>query len=77
MNIRNSQGRADEEMMLFLGWLLVKKKHGMSGRGNTFQKMILRAPVEVGSLSHYLRRVLYIPGGAGFLPSTVGLKHFQ
>ena len=28
-------------------------------------------PVEVGSLSHYLRRVSYIPGGAGFLPSTV------
>ena len=26
-------------------------------------------PVEVGSLSHYLI-VLYIPGGAGFLPST-------
>ena len=24
---------------------------------------IRRAPVEVGSLSHYLRRVLYIPGG--------------
>ncbi len=26
------------------------------------------APVEVGSFSHYLRRVLYIPGGfLGFL----------
>ena len=33
---------------------------------------IRRSPVEVGSLSHYLRRVLYIPGGClGFLPSTV------
>ena len=31
-------------------------------------------PVEVGSLSHYLRRVLYISGGAGFLPSTVPQK---
>ena len=31
---------------------------------------ILRAPVEVGSLSHYLQG-LYIPSGAGFLPSTV------
>ena len=29
------------------------------------------SPVEVGSLSHYLRRVLYIPDGAGVLPSTV------
>ena len=28
------------------------------------------APVEVNSLSHYLRRVLYIPDGARFLPST-------
>ena len=33
---------------------------------------IRRLPVEVGSLSHYLRPVLYIPGGCyGFLPSTV------
>jgi len=30
------------------------------------------APVEVGTLSHYFQG-LYIPGGAGFLPST-GLK---
>ena len=29
------------------------------------------APVEIGSLSHYLQGGLYIPGGAGFLPSTV------
>ena len=27
-------------------------------------------PVEVGSLSNYLQ-VFHIPGGAGFLPSTV------
>ena len=33
---------------------------------------ILRSPVEVDSLSHYLKGVLYIPGGAGFIPSTVG-----
>ena len=26
------------------------------------------APVGVGSLSHYLRRVFKIPGGTGFLP---------
>jgi len=32
---------------------------------------IRRSPVEVGRLSHYLRWVLYIPGGAGILPSTV------
>ena len=32
----------------------------------------LRSPVEVGSLSHYFFKVLYIPGGAGFL-STVWL----
>jgi len=25
----------------------------------------------IGSLSHYLNRVFYIPGAAGFLPSTV------
>ena len=42
---------------------------------------ILRSPVELGSLSHYLLRVLYIPGGClGFQPSTVlfpgvGFKH--
>ena len=35
---------------------------------------IRRSPAEVGSLSDYLRRVFYIPGGAGFLPSTM-LKH--
>ena len=28
---------------------------------------IRRSPVEVGSFFHY--KVLYIPGGAGFLPS--------
>ena len=33
---------------------------------------IQRSPVEVGSLSHY--RELFIPGGAGFLPSTVSFK---
>ena len=35
--------------------------------------------VEVGGLSHYLIiicKVLYIPGGAGFRPSTVGLITF-
>ena len=33
---------------------------------------IRRSPVEVGSLSHYLHKVLYVPGGClGFLPSTV------
>ena len=37
---------------------------------------ILRSPVEVDSLSHYLLyKVLYIPGGClGFLPSTVPQK---
>ncbi len=35
------------------------------------QKSGGNAPVEVGSLSHYFFTVLYIPGGAGFLPSTV------
>ena len=30
------------------------------------------APVEAGSLSHYLQFLLTIPGGAGFLPTTVG-----
>ena len=35
---------------------------------------IRRSPVEVGSLSHYLRRFLYIPGGDRQIsgPSTVG-----
>ena len=32
----------------------------------------LRSTVEVGSLSHHLRWVLYMPSGAGCLPSTVG-----
>ena len=30
------------------------------------------SPVEVGSSFHYLQGFFYIPGGAGFLPSTVG-----
>ena len=34
---------------------------------------ILRSPVEVGSDSPIIYRVLYISGGAGFLPSTVYL----
>ena len=32
---------------------------------------IRRSPVEVGSLSTIIYKVLYIPGGAGFQPSTV------
>ena len=32
------------------------------------------APVEVGSWNPIIYRVLYIPGGAGFLPSTVGCQ---
>ena len=32
---------------------------------------IRRSPVEVGSLPQYLQGLDYIPGGAGFLPSTV------
>ncbi len=32
---------------------------------------IQRSPVEVGSSSHYLQGFSTIPGGAGFLPSTV------
>ena len=38
---------------------------------------IRRAPVEVGSLSHYLQGFITIPGGAGFLPSTVVFKTLQ
>ena len=40
---------------------------------------IRRSPVEVGSLSVYpiIYKVLYIPGGAGFLPSTVVNDHFK
>ena len=38
---------------------------------------IRRSPGEVGSFSHCLRRVLYIPGGClGFLLSTVGIPLF-
>jgi len=32
---------------------------------------IRRSPVEVGGLFHTIYKVLYILGGAGFLPSTV------
>ena len=33
---------------------------------------VRRSPVEVGSLSYYLQVFIqYIPGGPGFLPSTV------
>ena len=38
---------------------------------------IRRAAVELGSISHDLGRVLYIPGGAGFLPSTVSFCGFS
>ena len=31
----------------------------------------------IGSFSHYLQGFLYIPGGAGFLPSTVSPKSSQ
>ena len=31
------------------------------------------APVDIGSLYHYLDMVLYIPGGAGFLPGSEGI----
>ena len=49
-------------------------------RGDVFLVILARwfrnpgvgSPVEVGSLSHY--RELFIPGGAGFLPSTVSFK---
>ena len=44
-----------------VGWLLMAE--------------IRRSPVEVGSFSHYLQGLEYIPGGwLGFQPSTVGLK---
>ena len=36
---------------------------------------ILRSPVEIGSLSHCLQGLYRFPGGAGFLPSTVGPKN--
>ena len=32
------------------------------------------APVEVGSLSHYLHALMHLEGGAGFLPSIVSYK---
>ena len=32
---------------------------------------IRRSPLEVGSSSHYLQFLFYIPGGAGFLPSLI------
>ncbi len=35
-----------------------------------YSSEILRALVKLGSLSHYLRRVLYILGGAGFLNTS-------
>ena len=34
------------------------------------------SPVDIGSLSHYLQGFGSIPGGAGFLPSTVGSMGF-
>ena len=36
-----------------------------------FMEEIRRSPVEVGSWNPIIYRVLYIPGGAGFRPSTV------
>ena len=53
---------------------------GVGGVGETWKMTSLEnvdhtdgrnpEPVEVGGLSHYLQG-LYIPGGTGFLPSTV------
>ena len=39
---------------------------------------ILRSPVDVGGLSHHLRRFFYIPGGDGRIsePSTVSMSIF-
>ena len=39
---------------------------------------IRRSPVEVGSLFHYQRQVLYIPGAClGFLPSTIAPQNWM
>ena len=46
----------------FVAWLNVDTVDGSE---------IRRSPVEVGGLSHYLQGFSTIPGGAGFLPSTV------
>ena len=35
---------------------------------------IVRSPVEVGSWNPTIYKVFYIPGGAGFLPSTVWIR---
>ena len=48
----------------------------VSGRVITVDGRIRRSPVEVGSLSHDLQG-FYIPGGAGFQPSTVSLITFR
>jgi len=42
-----------------------------------FQKSGFYSPVEVGSLSHCLQGLGYIPGGAGILPATVLLGEIQ
>ena len=41
------------------------------GRALLLMQEIRRSPVDVGSLSCYLQCFIYIPDGAGFLPSTV------
>ena len=44
----------------------------MHGSGTVYHVDGRNPPVEVGSLSHYLQGFIYsMPGGAGFLPSTV------
>ena len=49
----------------------LKTRHGIQNREMFLKKpILLMEGILLGSLSHYFK-VLYIPGGLGFLPSTV------
>ena len=78
MNIRNSQGRADEEMVLFWGWLLVKKKPvGWAEKEETpSNKMILLLMVQKSG-EHQLRLVVYPIIYDGFYTSQVVQDFFH
>ena len=52
-------------------WSIAENKEASWTKDLLLMVQIRRSPVEVGSLSTNIFKVLYIPGGAGFLPSTV------
>ncbi len=69
-HVHSCSFRAHHIFGCYVGWKIIvwKNKPGE----NVFDTVDGRNPANhlIGSLSHYLQGFIYIPGGAGFLPST-------